>query len=66
MAHRFINGLMKMVAGLNMSVNRTHHCPVCGSNGECVHSPPEKGEMDIHNCHVCGSTWKEKDGVIIK
>src|SRR5438094_3817312 len=37
----------------------THTCPVCGHTGPCTQSAGETGQFRYHNCHVCGSTWKE-------
>src|SRR3989442_15669992 len=38
----------------------THTCPVCGHTGPCTQSAGETGQFRYHNCHVCGSTWKEQ------
>jgi len=38
----------------------THTCPVCGHTGPCSKSAGETGQFRYHNCHVCGSTWKEQ------
>ncbi|TMI21511.1 hypothetical protein E6H31_05235 [Candidatus Bathyarchaeota archaeon] len=38
----------------------THTCPVCGTTGPCSRSSGETDEFRYHNCHVCGSTWKEQ------
>jgi len=37
-----------------------HICPVCGQIGPCIYAGWDDGyDYRVHNCHVCGSTWKE-------
>jgi len=42
-----------------------HICPVCGQIGPCIYAGWDDGDdYRVHNCHVCGSTWKEPKAVL--
>lgn len=39
----------------------THTCPVCGERGPCIHSTSTIVPGRVHNCNLCGSTWRDSE-----
>ncbi len=43
-----------------IGIDDTHTCPVCGQVAPCIYTAQvTEDPFKFHNCHMCGSTWKE-------